>query len=107
MTSGTLNRVVLTLALLCAAATDALAQVEAPAPTPGSPEAVPEKIEPERPIGEPGAGESLSEQLEETRGVITPPKGIDPGVVEPTPDPGLFPTPVIPPAAVTPGAEPR
>lgn len=65
---------------------------------PGGQAAPPEKIEPERPIGEPRAGESLGEHLDRTDGVIQPPKGVDPGLVEPPPvPPAALPTPVSPP----------
>lgn len=64
-----------------------------PAP-PGSLEAPPERIEP---APDPGSG-TLSDQLEESRGVIKPPQGVDPGIIERPPDPSRFPTPVIPPA---------
>jgi hypothetical protein len=100
------------LALACAlaAALDggaAWAQADPPPTPPGSLESVPEEIEPGPPVGSPEGGETLSEQLEESGGVIKPQPGLDPGLVEETPDPGLFPTPVIPPGTQTPQAEPR
>lgn len=84
--------------------------VPADPPPAGTLEAPPERIEPRPPVGAPGAqppGGTLSDQLEESRGVIKPPPGLDPGLVEEPPDPGLFPTPVIPPGTQTPGAQPR
>jgi hypothetical protein len=75
-----------------------------PAP-PGTLEAPPERIEPERPVGE--GGETLGEKLTRTRGVIKPSPGIDPGLVEQPPDPTRFPTPVIPPGTTAPQGAPR
>jgi hypothetical protein len=46
----------------------------------------------------------LSEQLSESNGVICPPKGVDPGIIE-KPQPGNAPMPVIPPPG-TPGGRP-
>lgn len=83
-----------------------LAQETAPAP-PGTLDSPPEQIEPGPPVGSPGSGETLGEALGESRGVIQPPAGVDPGMVEPTPPAGQFPTPVIPPSSVTPEAQPR
>jgi hypothetical protein len=71
--------------------------VPADPPPAGSPEIVPEKMEPP-PQGDPGAGqESLSEELAPTGGVIKPPEQVDPGMVEPPPDGGAAVTPIIPP----------
>ena len=85
----------------------AWAQANPPPTPPGSLESVPEEVQPGPPVGSPESGETLSEQLEESRGVIKPQPGMDPGLVEKPPDPGLFPTPVIPPSTQTPQAEPR
>jgi hypothetical protein len=98
------------LACALAAALDAgaaWAQADPPAIPPGSLESVPEEIEPGPPVGSPEGGETLSEQLEESRGVIKPQPGLDAGLVEETPDPKLFPTPVIPPSTQAPEAAPR
>jgi hypothetical protein len=100
------------LALACALATAleasvAWGQADPPPAPPGSLESVPEQIEPGPPIGSPEEGETLSDRLEESGGVIKPPPGVDPGLVEEPPDPGLFPTPVIPPGTQTPEAAPR
>ena len=80
-----------------------LAQATVPADPPpaGTPEVVPEKIEPNRPIGPPPPGspaqaESLSDELSRTDGVIKPPPAVDPEMVEPPPDGGSARTPVIP-----------
>jgi len=78
----------------------ALAQeptVPADPPPAGSPEVVPEKIEP-HPRAAPGNGqESMTDKLAPTGGVIKPPEQVDPGMVEPPPDNGAAVTPVIPP----------
>jgi len=50
-----------------------------------------------------GANQVLSEKLERTEGVICPPLGVDPGIVEPPPGGGK--TPVIPPPG-SPGGDP-
>jgi hypothetical protein len=94
-------------ALACLACTaPAAAQEVSPNPAPpGTLDAPPERIEPQPPVGQ--GGETLGEALTRTRGVIKPPPGIDPGLVEEPPPPGLFETPVIPPSAVTPGTAPR
>lgn len=42
-----------------------------------------------------GSGGTLSEQLSESRGIVCPPRGIDPGIVEPPPAGGTL--RVIPP----------
>ena len=100
----------LALACACAAALDAGAawvQAAPPPTSPGSLESVPEEVEPGPPVESPEGGETLSEQLEESRGVIKPQPGMDTGLVEKPPDPGLFPTPVIPPSTQTPQAELR
>jgi hypothetical protein len=86
----------------------ALAQATVPADPPpaGSPEVVPEQIEPDRPIEAPPAeGESLTDELTRTRGIIEPPQGVDPEIVEPPPDGGAAVTPVIPPTAPAPPPE--
>jgi hypothetical protein len=51
----------------------------------------------------PGAAPPLSDQLAKGEGVICPPKGVDPGIVAPTPDVGTM--PVIPPPG-SPGGDP-
>jgi hypothetical protein len=50
-----------------------------------------------------GRGENLSEKLERSEGVICPPLGVDPEIVEPPPATGR--TPVIPPPG-SPGGDP-
>lgn len=77
-----------------------------PAPV-GSPDVLPEKIEPDRPIGEPPPtdapqSETLSDELSRTGGVIEPGPNLDPEMVEPPPDGGAATTPVIPPPAPAP-----
>jgi len=42
-------------------------------------------------------GEALTEQLDRNKGVIHPPRGVDPGIAVPVPDPNPRTTPVIPP----------
>ncbi len=76
--------------------------VPADPPPAGSQEVVPEKIEPDRPIGEPPPGETLSDELSRTGGVIRPPAGVDPELVEPPPDGGAAVGPVIKPPAPPP-----
>jgi hypothetical protein len=92
--------------LLFAATSATLAQeptVPADPPPAGSPQVVPEKIEPDRPIGgPPPPGETLSEELSRTGGVIRPPAGMDPELVEPPPDGGAAVGPVIKPPAPPP-----
>jgi hypothetical protein len=63
----------------------------------------PDKISPD-PIPSP-ADPSLSRKLDQSNGVITPPKGVDPGIVTPPPE-GAAPMPVIPPPG-TPGNQPN
>lgn len=53
--------------------------------------------------GTTGAGDSLSSQLSHSRGVVCPPAGTDPGIVEAPPGGGAM--KVIPPPG-TPGGEP-
>lgn len=84
---------------LAFAAPAALAQeptVPADPPPAGSPDVVPERIEPQRPIGPPPE-ESLTDRLERTDGVIRPPPAVDPEMVEPPPDGGAAVGPVIKP----------
>lgn len=97
-----------------AAATVVHAQPAVPADPPpvGSPDVVPEKIEPDRPIGEPPPadapqGESLSDELSRTGGVIEPGPSLDPEMVEPPPDGGAATTPVIPPPVPAPPPAPE
>ncbi len=89
----------LSVALLCGPLSAQAQEPTVPADPPpaGSPQVVPEKIEPQRPIGPPPQTDSLSEDLSETNGVIQPPKGIDPGLVEPPPDDGAAVGPVVKP----------
>lgn len=54
-------------------------------------------------VGTTGAGDSLSGQLSHSRGVVCPPAGTDPGIVEPPPAGGAL--KVIPPPG-TPGGAP-
>jgi hypothetical protein len=54
-------------------------------------------------LGTDGSDRNLSEQLAQSRGVICPPAGIDPGLIEPAPGGGR--TPVIPPPG-SPGGDP-
>ena len=87
------------LGLLASGPVLAQATVPAEPPRAGSLEVVPEQIEPDRPIEAPPAGgETLTDELSRTRGVIEPPQGVDPEIVEPPPDGGAAVTPVIPPA---------
>lgn len=84
------------------------AQETSPTPAPpGSLESPPEQVEPGPPVGSPGSGETLGETLNETRGVIRPPQGVDPGIIERPPPPQQFNTPVIPPSTVTPETQPQ
>ena len=82
------------LAVLLLATPAAMAQAIVPADRPpaGSPQVVPEKVEPDRPVGAPPQGEeqddSLSDELSRTGGVIEPPPAVDPEIVEPPPDDG-------------------
>jgi hypothetical protein len=71
------------------------------------PEAMPENREPGGGAREGGVttGRSLGDRLDEQGGVIRPPKGIDPDMVEPPP-PTHSPMPVIPPPG-TPGPVPK
>ena len=79
--------------------------VPADPPHAGSPEVVPEKIEP-RPPADPGNGqENLTDEMAPTGGVLKPPEQVDPGMVAPPPDGGAAVTPVIPPPAPEPKAE--
>jgi hypothetical protein len=88
------RRIGLSILALAAGLGAASAQEVQPRPAPpGSLEALPERIEPD-----PNGEDTLSEELEESRGVIKPPPGVDPGIVERPPEPSRFPTPVIPPA---------
>jgi hypothetical protein len=91
--------VVLAAAAMLLAPAIGFAQPAPAEPPPGDIRtAPPEKIEPGPPIGSPESGETLGEQLDRTDGVIHPPKGIDPGLVEPPPlPPANTPMPVIPP----------
>jgi hypothetical protein len=91
---------------LALATAPALAQTPPAEPPPPGMAAPPEKVEPGPPIGSPGSGESLSEELSRSQGVLTPPQGIDPGLVEEPPvPPGATPMPVIPPPG-SPGGNP-
>jgi hypothetical protein len=66
---------------------------------------IPEKVapqeksipDPKAPAPEAAPRESLSNQLERNEGVIQPPRGIDPGIDVPAPNPNPGTTPVIPP----------
>ncbi len=94
---------------------DAWAQAVVPADPPpaGSHGVVPEKMQPPPPPPDEPApdapdgasGNSLSDHLSRTGGVIKPPQGMDPKMVEPPPDKGAAVMPVIPPP--TPDIEPR
>jgi hypothetical protein len=67
-------------------------------PPAGSPEVVPEKIEPQRPIGPPPAREAQPQGEPAPNGfVIQPPSGIDPEMAAPPPDDGAAAGPVIKP----------
>jgi hypothetical protein len=102
-----LARMLLILTILALPAAVA-AQETSPTPAPpDSLEAPPEQIEPGPPVGSPGSGETLGETLGETQGVIRPPRGVDPGIIERPPPPEQFPTPVIPPTTITPETQPR
>jgi hypothetical protein len=85
---------------LAAGAHAALAQVTTPEPVP------PEQVEPGPPVGAPGSGESLGEELTRSQGVITPPQGVDPGLVQEPPPAETTPMPVIPPPG-SPGGDPQ
>lgn len=74
-------------------------------PPPLGPDAPPEQIEPDRPIGGPDSGATLSDQLSKSDGVITPPKGVDPGMVQPPPPDAAGTMPIIPPPG-SPGGDP-
>jgi hypothetical protein len=97
------------LAMLAVAASGAVhAQepaVPADPPPAGSPEVVPEKIEPQRPADQGNGQENLTEELAPTGGVLKPPEQVDPGMVAPPPDGGAAVTPVIPPPAPEPNSE--
>ena len=67
-----------------------------------SPETVPHKV-PEAPQ-EQHSGSSLSGRLDQTDGVIRPPSGVDPGVIQ-SPPPAGHSTPVIPPPGTAGGDE--
>lgn len=71
--------------------------VPADPPAAGSPEVVPEKIEPHPQPGQRDGEGNLTDELAPTGGVIKPPAQVDPGMVEPPPDGGAAATPVIPP----------
>ena len=86
----------LALALAAPAARAQEPTVPADPPPAGSPDVVPERIEPQRPIGPPPE-ESLTDRLERTDGVIRPPPAVDPEMVEPPPDGGAAVGPVIKP----------
>jgi hypothetical protein len=63
---------------------------------PGSPQTVPEKIDPPlRKSDDPATGTTLSDQLNSSKGVIRPPANVDPEMRVPAPDVGRM--PVIPP----------
>ncbi|MGE0699051.1 MAG: hypothetical protein AB7O57_08150 [Hyphomicrobiaceae bacterium] len=79
----------------------ALAQAEPKPGAPGDPlKTIPEKIEPKpvptSPVPEAPPG-SLSDHLSRNQGVIDPPKGVDPQMPVPAPNPIPGKTPVIPP----------
>jgi hypothetical protein len=107
------RRVAMALAALAiVAATSGIATPQDKAqPTPhmpGSPQTVPEKIAlapcaQRTEAAPPSAHETLSEKLDRSGGVITPPKGIDPGIAVPPPDTQAR-MPVIPPPGC-PGGE--
>lgn len=83
------------------------AQNEGPTP-PSTQRDCPPDVAPPR-SGETTGRAPLSDRLSESRGVICPPKGVDPGIVEKTP-PTNAPMPVIPPPGTPggrPGAQPR
>jgi hypothetical protein len=82
-----------------------------PAPQNVDPKACNERLNPQTNAQRPGAGttgqgatnQTLSEHLERTDGVICPPLGLDPEIVEAPPGGGR--TPVIPPPG-SPGGDP-
>lgn len=97
MTTGTAARCAWSFAAilagaLAAAPHAALAQTSPGAP--GTPQTIPEKVDP--PL-QSGRSESLSDRLDATNGVVKPKPGVDPGIVKPAPVPEPNSTPVIPP----------
>jgi len=76
---------------------------------PGSSQTIPEKEAAPSPPAHTGSGvttgRSLSQKLDASDGVINPPRGIDPGIKKPAPDPNPNATPVIRPPG-TPGGPP-
>ncbi|WP_395665932.1 hypothetical protein [Methylocella sp.] len=76
------------------------AQAQTAPGAPGTPNALPQKQAIPEKVDEPlrsGRSESLSDRLDETNGVVKPPPGVDPGIVQPAPVPHPNSTPVIPP----------
>jgi hypothetical protein len=91
-------------AILAAISTSSLfAQNEGPTP-PSTQRDCPTDVAPPR-SGEPTGRAPLSERLSESKGVICPPKGVDPGIIE-KPPPGNALMPVTPPPG-TPGGRPE
>jgi hypothetical protein len=81
--------------------------VPATPPPAGTLEAPPEQLEAAPPVGTSGTSSgTLSEQLDRSQGVITPPEGVDPGLVQTPPNQGATTMPVIPPPG-TPGGNPN
>jgi hypothetical protein len=89
-------------AILAAISTSPL-YAQGPTPPSTQRECPPDVAPPPR-SGETAGGAPLSERLSESKGVICPPKGVDPGIIE-KPPPGNVPMPVIPPPG-TPGGHP-
>jgi hypothetical protein len=93
-----LQRVAVAFALVAAGAwamvAYSIAETLQPPPEAPSRQKVPEAVEP----GASGSStEPLGDRLERSRGVLRPPGGIDPGLVQPPPPTGTRSTPVIPP----------
>ena len=86
----------LALALAAPAARAQEPTVPADPPPAGSPETIPEKIDPRPPI-DARTDESRTEPLDRSHGVIRPPPAIDPEMVAPPPDAGAAVGPVLEP----------
>jgi hypothetical protein len=85
------------------AASSAYGQSQTPT-APSTQRDCPPDVAPPPRSGETTARAPLSERLSESKGVICPPKGVDPGIIE-KPPPGNAPMPIIPPPG-TPGGRP-
>jgi hypothetical protein len=72
---------------------------------PAAVDAIPDKVAPGPAPGADSKKPSLSKKLDLSNGVIHPDPGIDPSMQKPAPKAGSM--PVIPPAAVSPNAQPK